>query len=132
MKNCPPTITLLSFLFVAVGFISTAFHVWQFNITRPTILEEAGVYAIGALAVVTGIYMLRGRNWARWLALGWISFHVIVAAFNQPLGLVVHGVFVVLLAWLLFRRESQQWFHPRPATASPDAPPPSAPPPPVV
>jgi hypothetical protein len=128
MKNCPPTVTLLSFLFVAVGVISTAVHVWQFNITRPTKLEVAGVFAIGTLAVVAGIYMLRGRNWARWLALGWISFHVIVAAFNQPLGLVIHGVFVVLLAWLLFRRESQQWFDPKPVPA----PPPTVLPPPAV
>lgn len=117
MKICPPTITILSFLFVAVGVISTAVHVWQFNISRPTFLEEAGIYAVGALAVVAGIYMLRGRNWARWLALGWICFHVIVAAFNQPLGLVIHVIFVALLAWFLFRPESQQWFKPQPAVA---------------
>jgi ABC-type uncharacterized transport system permease subunit len=131
MKTCPPTITLLSFLFVAIGVISTAVHVWQFKIVRPTFLEEVGVYAIGALAVVAGIYMLRGRNWARWLALGWICLHVIVAAFNQPIGLVIHVVFVALLAWLLFRRESQQWFSPRPVAATPTIPLPPDPPPPV-
>ncbi len=124
MKTCPPTITLLSFLFVAIGVISTAVHVWQFNISRPTFFEETGIYLIGTLAVVAGIYMLRGRNWARWLALGWISFHVIVAAFNQSIGmaivgLVIHAVFVALLAWFLFRRESQEWFKPTLAAAAP-------------
>ncbi|MFZ0301623.1 MAG: hypothetical protein WAL75_03015 [Terracidiphilus sp.] len=129
MKTRPPTITLLSFLFIAVGVISTAAHVWQFNIEKPSALEEAGIFVIGALAVLAGVYMLRGKNWARWLALAWISFHVIVAAFNQPLGLIIHVVFVVLLAWLLFRRESQQWFNPRPEAAP--LKPPSDPPPPV-
>jgi hypothetical protein len=122
MKTCPPTITLLSFLFVAIGVISTAAHIWQFNISKPTFLEEAGIYVIGALAVVAGIYMLRGRNWARWLALGWICFHVFVAAFNQSIGLaiiglLIHAVFVALLAWFLFRRESQEWFKPKPVAA---------------
>jgi hypothetical protein len=137
MKTCPPTITLLSFLFIAVGVISTAVHVWQFKISRPTQLEEAGIYVIGSLAVIAGIFMLRGRNWARWLALGWISFHVIVAALNRPLGmatfgLLIHAIFVALLAWFLFRRESQEWFSPRPAAApagvplpTPDVPPPT-------
>jgi hypothetical protein len=131
MKTCPPTITLISFLFVVIGVISTAVHVWQFKVSRPTFLEEVGVYAIGALAVVAGIYMLRGRNWARWLALGWICFHVIVAAFNQPIGLVIHVVFVGLLAWFLFRRESRRWFSPRPEAATPTIPLPPDPPPPV-
>jgi hypothetical protein len=152
MKTCPPTITLISFLFVAIGVISTGVHVWQFDISKPTFLEEAGVYTIGTLAVVAGIYMLRGRNWARWLALGWISFHVLVAAFNQPfgqaiIGVAIHAVFVALLAWFLFRRESQEWFKPQPAAAltefpfpPPDLPqpppddplPPADPPPPVL
>jgi len=126
MKTRPPTVTVISFFFVAVGIISTALHVWQFDITRPSQLEETGIYAIGAAAVVAGIYMLQGRNWARWLALGWISFHVIVAAFNRPLGLLVHGVFIALLAWFLFRRESQEWFRP-----APQAEPPAPPPPPI-
>jgi hypothetical protein len=115
---------MLSFLFVAIGVISTAAHVWQFNISKPTFFEEAWIYAIGTLAVVAGIYMLRGRNWARWLAMGWICFHVIVAAFSQSLGqaiigLLIHALFLALLAWFLFRRESQEWFKPTPAAAAP-------------
>lgn len=122
MKTCPPTITLLSFLFIAIGVISTGVHIWQFSISRPTFFEEAGIYVLGALAVVAGIYMMRGRNWARWLALGWICFHVIVAAFSQSIGqaiigVLIHGLFVALLAWFLFRRESQEWFVPKPAAA---------------
>jgi len=122
MKTCPPIITLLSFLFIAIGVISTAVHVWQFSISKPTALEEAGIYATGGLAVAAGIYMLRGRNWARWLALAWISFHVIVGALNQTfgsalIGIAIHSVFVALLAWFLFRRESREWFNPQPAAA---------------
>ena len=127
MKNCPPTITLLSFLFIAVGIISTGVHVWQFRVAQPTQLEAAGIVAIGALAVVAGIYMMRGKNWARWLALAWISFHVIIAALDQPIGLIIHAIFVALLAWFLFRRESQQWFNPKPADTPPQAPPPAIP-----
>ena len=122
MKNCPPTITMLSFLFIIIGVVSTGVHVWQFKISRPTALEELGIYVIGALAVLAGIFMMRAKNWARWLALAWVSFHVIIAAFNQPLGLIIHAVFIALLAWFLFRRESQQWFNPKPTALPPAAP----------
>ncbi|MGP8253717.1 MAG: hypothetical protein ACLQHF_16935 [Terracidiphilus sp.] len=126
MKTRPSTITLLSFLFIAIGIISTGVRVWQFNVVPPTLPEEVEIYSAGALAVVAGIFLLRAKNWARWLALGWICFHVIVAAFYQPLGLVIHVVFVALLAWFLFRPESQQWFKPEPQAAPPSVPLPPA------
>ena len=34
------------------------------------------------LAMVSGAFMLRGHNWARWLALAWIIFHVILSIFR--------------------------------------------------
>jgi hypothetical protein len=122
MKICPPTITILSFLFIAVGIISTGFRVWQFNVVRPTFLEQLYILIVGVLAVVAGVYMMRGRNWARWLAIGWLSFHVVVSAFYELRALAFHLVFVALLAWLLFRRESQEWFMSAPKAAEPPVP----------
>jgi uncharacterized protein (DUF58 family) len=83
--------------------------------------------------------MLRGKNWARWLAFSWTIFHVFVSALQSPMGLVFHSVFVLLLGLLLFSKEAKAWFTPQPipVTVTPPAippptdQPPSDPPPPV-
>ena len=129
MNKRPPTITALSILYIVVGLVSTGYHLDQFKALSPTFhqaLETILVIVLGAAAVVAGYYMLHGKNWARWLALGWTLFHVIVSAFNSPLGLIFHSVFVFLLALLLFSKEAKTWFTPPPATVL-DAPPPAQP-----
>ena len=35
------------------------------------------------LAILSGVFMLRGQNWARWLALAWIAFHVIPVSYTH-------------------------------------------------
>jgi hypothetical protein len=147
MNKRPPTITALAVLYMVVGLVSTSYHFSAFKtfpLTFLSITETSLMFVIGALAVVAGYYMLRGRNWARWLAFSWTVFHVILSAFQSPWGLVFHSVFVFLLGLLLFNKEANQWFKPRlaPATEAPPAipppgadippPPPDAPPPPAV
>ena len=73
---------------------------------------HADIYWIEAtevLAVIAGIFMLYGRNWARWLALAWMAFHVALTLVTSQ-SLIVHSVIFLLIAWLLFRPESQVYF----------------------
>lgn len=68
------------------------------------------------LAAVAGVFLLLRHNWARWLALAWILFHVAISL-TDPIGkLAAHVVFCILIAWALFRPASGQWF--RPTTAA--------------
>lgn len=66
------------------------------------------------IAAITGDYLLRGRNWARWLAVAWIAFHVILSAFGSVRETAIHALIAILIVWLLFRPESARWFQPRP------------------
>ena len=34
--------------------------------------------------IVAGVFMLYGHNWARWLLVVWLAFHVIVGALHSP------------------------------------------------
>ena len=62
------------------------------------------------LALVAGVGLLLRQNWARWLALAWVVFHVVVSFFH-PLGeLLIHAALCILIAWLLFRPATSQWF----------------------
>ena len=37
--------------------------------------DDALVELTELIAIVCGVFLLQGRNWARWLALAWIASH---------------------------------------------------------
>ena len=45
--------------------------------------DDVEVLAIGVAAIVGGIYVLRGANWARWLLAVWMALHVAISI-GQP------------------------------------------------
>ncbi len=56
--------------------------------------------------------MLRRQNWARWLALAWMAFHVIVSFFDRFRGLAVHCILFAVIAWFLLRPQAARYFRP--------------------
>jgi hypothetical protein len=53
--------------------------------------------------------MLLAQNWARWLALVWMAFHVAIS-FPMLRQVAMHFLFLALMAWLLFRPDARQYF----------------------
>ncbi len=76
-KKRPISITILSWLYIVVGALSTAAHVMEFKAQRPVLNEVVWITVLGAAAIVAGVFMLRGKNWARLLALLWMAAHVV-------------------------------------------------------
>ncbi len=109
-KKRPISITILSWLYIVVGVLSTAAHVMEFRAQRPVLNEVVWITVLGAAAIFAGVFMLRGRNWARWLALAWMAAHVVISALNLMHGLVIHGVVFVLIGAILFGREAREYF----------------------
>jgi hypothetical protein len=54
--------------------------------------------------------MLRGSNWARWLAMLWIASHVIISAFHPIRELAIHILVFAMFAWVLFRPDAASYF----------------------
>jgi hypothetical protein len=73
---------------------------------------------VEVLAVVSGSFMLMGCNWARWLAVAWMAFHVILSAFHSASEMIVHGLFCAAIAWILFRSEENRFFAHSPLSGS--------------
>ena len=71
--------------------------------------DDVEVLAIGIAAIVGGIYVLRGANWARWLLAAWMALHVAISI-GQPSALVAHLVIFGFVAWLLFRSGASPHF----------------------
>ena len=70
------------------------------------------VELVRLLAVVCGAFILRGHDWARWVALAWMGFHVVVSAFHAWPQLAIHVLFLVVIAWFLCRPDAARYFRP--------------------
>lgn len=101
----PVPVLVVAFLFLAVGIIGGVYHFHDLRQPDGVLIE-----CTEALAILAGAFMLRGSNWARWLALAWMTFHVILSAFGAVRELVVHSLILAGIAWLLFLPQSRQYF----------------------
>jgi len=122
MRKRPLSITAVGLLFLVTGVVTFGFHLsrswglsrgWSFSrewIRGAMHSDTLLVLSISLLALVAGIFMLAGSNWARWLALAWLAFHVVVSALNSWRETAVHAVLLALIAWLLLRPEAARWF----------------------
>jgi hypothetical protein len=107
----PISVTIIACVYLAVGTLAFVYHFRELlSLQRDSVSIELTEF----LAVVSGAFMLRGHNWARWLALAWIAFHVILSIFDSGHGLAAHGLFCVVIAWILFRPEAGRYFRGQP------------------
>jgi hypothetical protein len=74
-------------------------------------VDDVEVLAIGIAALVGGVYLMKRRNWARWLLAVWMAFHVAISI-GQPKQLVAHIVIFGAIAFLLFRPGASPYFTP--------------------
>src|SRR6266850_4802258 len=113
MNKRPLSITVISWLFVAAGAIGLAYHATEFKAGRPFQYDVVWVSLVRLLAILCGVFMLRGSNWARWLLLVWIAFHVILSALHSLSALVVHSLLFAVIAYFLFRPQAVTYFRGR-------------------
>jgi hypothetical protein len=114
MNRRPLSITVISWLFVAAGAIGLAYHLtelqgqFEYGLVLVCILR--------LLAILAGLFMLRGSNWARWLLLVWIAYHVILSAFHSLSELAMHTLLLGVVAYFLFRPKASAYFRAARAT----------------
>ncbi len=104
----PLAVLLVSCLYMAVGAVG-----FVLNFAKLITLQRDSIWIELAelLALVAGVCMLRGRNWARWLALAWMAFHVAISFPVVP-QVVAHSTILALIAWILFRPDALRYFTP--------------------
>lgn len=103
----PVAVLIVAGAYLAVGILGFVAH---FHDMLATPSEGVWMEVTELLAAIAGVFLLRGRNWARWLAVAWIIFHVGLSAFDNTREVIVHGVMAALIIWLLFRATSARWF----------------------
>jgi hypothetical protein len=104
----PLSITILAWIYIAIGVVSFIYGAPLHAIHADDVLAES----VRLSGIVAGAWMLRGENWARWLAIAWILFHVGLSAFHNLRELAVHTVFGIAIATFLFRPNAARYFRP--------------------
>jgi len=102
----PFSLWILSCLYIAVGTIGFAYYFSELMAHQD---NSVWIELTELLAIASGAFMLRGHNWARWLALVWMAFHVAVS-FPVYRQMAIHLTIFVGIAWVLFRPDTRQYF----------------------
>lgn len=105
-RRRPLPVTIIACLYIAVGAIGFVGH---FGDLRTGRMDGFEIESVEVLAVVSGVFLWRGQNWARWLVVFWMAFHVAISV-PDAVKVVVHSVFLAAIAWFLFRPEARQYF----------------------
>ena len=110
MNQRPISVTIISLIFIVAGALGLVYHLPDLKVQHPFHSDIVWISLVRLLAIVAGAFMLRGNNWARWVAVAWIGFHVIVSAFHPWQELAVHGVLFVIIVFFLFRPVANRFF----------------------
>lgn len=110
LNQRPLSVTILACIYIAVGTVGFVYHLTEFQVGHAFQYDGVWIELTEFLAVLCGGFMLRGRNWARWLALAWMAFHVVLSFFHAFQEFAIHCLFFAAIAWFLFRAEAARYF----------------------
>jgi hypothetical protein len=120
MNKRPISITLIGWFFIALGSLVILANVAELVRIQGT--EDRGeidahemhdlVWVLGTQlwAIMAGVFLLRGANWARWLTVAWLAFHVFLGAHHDFHSTAVHGALLAVGVYLLFRAPANEFF----------------------
>jgi hypothetical protein len=107
MSKPPIAVLIVAILYLLVGGVGFVHHFPELTAGHR---DAIGIEVTELLAIIAGVGLLLRQNWARWLTLAWIVFHVGLSLFHPLPELLVHATICVLIAWLLFRPATALWF----------------------
>jgi hypothetical protein len=113
MNKRPKSVTFISWFFIVTGVFSLLTSFTSMN--NPLVLELmaksplpvpaqfAMMYVGLAISITSGIFMLRGANWARFLYIIWSAIGFLIGLATSPAklmlipGIIVYGIIVFFL-----------------------------------
>ena len=115
MNKRPRTVAIISWIFIVFGIVALLIGLLpSVNISMAQRIAELKghwyVHVSRMVMVLSGVLMLRGSNWGRWLLVAWLGFHVIVGALHSSVQLLTHSLFLALGLYLLFRPTASAYF----------------------
>ena len=115
MSSRPLSVTIIAWLFLIFGSIALLSGLLPLaGADKAQLLVEFKQHWMVHLSRLTqigcGLFMLRGHNWARWLLVVWIAFHIVVGALHGWLQLLTHVLIFSVILFFLFRPRANEYF----------------------
>ena len=110
MKSRPIPVIIVSVMFIIAGCVGFVYHFKEFFDPATKLYEILWIQFVRILAVVCGILLLVPINWAKWLAIAWLFYHIIISAFHSTSQMISHTVLLLLVAVLLYLPKSSAYF----------------------
>jgi hypothetical protein len=115
MKARPLSVTIIAWVFMIFGSIALLSGLLPFagaDLTQ--LIAEFKMHWMVHLSrvaqVISGLFMLRGHNWARWLLVAWVAFHIVIGALHGWIQLLTHLVIFSVILFFLFRPRANEYF----------------------
>jgi hypothetical protein len=117
MSNRPLSITIIGWLFIVVGAIGLVGSAMQLIDAGASgaidDLKKHGIVWLSRIAaVIAGVFVLYGHNWARWLIVVWMGLHIVLSALHSPLQLLMHLLVFAPVLYFLFYPPAANYFRP--------------------
>src|SRR4051812_25463062 len=109
VQHRPPwQVMVVSGVFVVAGVAGIVYHLPEWG--SHSVFHGILPLVVRLLAIVCGVFLFLGKKWARWLAVVWLAYHVVLSAFHSGGQTVFHLVLLVVFAWVLFRPDAGRYF----------------------
>jgi uncharacterized membrane protein HdeD (DUF308 family) len=115
VKPRPLSITIISWLFIVFGAIALVAGLWPLvHMNGAQLIADSEKHWMVHLSriaqIVAGVGMLYEHNWARWLLVVWLAFHIIVGALHSSIQMLTHVLFFLVGMFFLFRPAASAYF----------------------
>jgi hypothetical protein len=117
MNKRPLSITIIGWIFIAVGIVGLIYHS-----THPSEEHILWILFLRILALVCGVCMLLRQDWARWLTAAWVAYHVYLSLGHEASKLIIHALLFVVIVIFLFLPTSTAYFRGKVAAPAPPSP----------
>ncbi len=108
--NRPASVLVIGVIFIAAGVVGIIYHAPEIKFQAPIGYDIILGFVVRMLAIIGGIFVLLRRNWARWLLIAWLAYHVALSALHALPEVLAHALFLVVVTVLLFRPKTSVYF----------------------
>jgi hypothetical protein len=111
----PLSVTIIGWIFIISGlamFVAEMLPLFNASTSEIILQDPADLIPVlitRIIAVICGIFIIYGFNWARWLLVLWIVFHILIN-FNSLPALIIHCLLFGTVLFFLFLPKSSIYF----------------------
>lgn len=122
MKSRPKSVTVVCWILIVIGILPIFTLQHAMNDPRaaelmsqsplPLSVQYGMIYLGLAITLISGIAMLKGKNWARMLYIGWSILGFIIGIATSPAKvMMIPGIIIfAIFAFFLFRPKANAFF----------------------